>query len=291
MNNRMPRRARLISFGLILLSMLALCPAAPAQRPGNPRASTPQSNQPPKPIILKIRVEEDRVTADIVDCPFQKALQELADRTGIIFEVRTQNNPLVSVHLQRIPLQEAIQRIASDCNTVFLYGPDQQESERPKLVRIYHRTNPIQQPSIVYLGTGNITKTSEGIETQEQALKALEGKASIQDREKAIEVLANTKDDVAVDALMRSINDAAPEIRVAAIEGLAVMGAHTALPRILKMLKDAHPGVRQSAVTAVASLGDSRNLKDLIPLIADKDASVAAAAELAMRKLSAAEKK
>ncbi len=291
MNKRMFRRACSIAFCMILLGMPALCQTVQAQRPWNSRTQVPQPNQPPRPIILKMHVEEDRVTADIVDCPLQKALQELADRTGIIFEVRTQDNPLVSVHLQRIPLEEAIQRIASSSNAVFLFGPDQKDSGRPMLVRIYPRTNPIQQPGLVYLGTGVITKTSKYIDTPEQALKALEDKASVEDRERAIEFLATTKDNTAVNVLMRSINDAVPEIRIAAIDGLAAMGVNTALPAILKRLKDEHPGVRQSAVTAVASLGDSRNLKDLIPLIADRDASVAAAAELAMRKLSTAEKR
>jgi HEAT repeat protein len=90
---------------------------------------------------------------------------------------------------------------------------------------------------------------------------------------------------------MNYISDPAPEIRCAVIEGLAALGAHEALPEILKKLRDANSGVRQSATTAVALLGDARNLKDLKPLSADKDPSVAAAAELAIRKLSAAEKK
>jgi hypothetical protein len=41
----------------------------------------------------------------------------------------------------------------------------------------------------------------------------------------------------------------------------------------------------------VALLGNSQNIKDLKPLSSDKDVSVAAAAEMAIRKLSATEKK
>jgi hypothetical protein len=238
-----------------------------------------------------MHVEEGRITADITDCPLQTALMELAERTGIIFEVRGQENPLVSVHLNRVPLQEAVQRIASSSNIMFFYGQGQTAEERITLVRVFPRTNPIPQPSIVYLGTGTVTKSNEDIETQEQALKALQESSTVEAREKAIDVLVNSRSNAAINALVHSMSDPEPAVRMAAIEGLAALGAHDALPGILKSLKDTHPGVRQSATTAVALLGDSKNLKDLKPLTADKDASVAAAAELAIRKLSAVEKK
>ncbi len=238
-----------------------------------------------------MRAEGDRITADITDCPLQKALKELADRTGVIFEVRSQDNPLVSVHLYEVSLHEAIQRIASCCNTLFLYDEGKEQPQRPTLVRIFSRTNPVQQPSIVYLGSGAITKTGEDIETPEQAEKVLEESASIEDRQKAIAFFVNLKGEAATAALIRSVNHPAPEVRAAAIQGLEVLGVHAAIPEILKKLKDGNPEVRQSAATAVGSLGDARNLKDIKPLTADKDPEVAAAAELAVRRLSAIEKK
>jgi hypothetical protein len=238
-----------------------------------------------------MRAENGRITADITDCPMHKALEELADRTGIIFEVRTQDNPLVSVHLYQVSLQEAIQRIASGSDTMFFYGRGQLEPERITMVRIFPRTNPLQQPSIVYLGTGAVIKGGEDVETPEQALKALEGEASTEVRERAIEVLVSARSKAAIGALMKSMFDPVAEIRVASIEGLAALDARAALPGILRSLRDAHPGVRQSATAAVALLGSARNLKDLRPLTNDKDASVAAAAELAIRKLSAVERR
>ena len=285
--------ARSLAICLVLLGTLALCPAAQVQRypSRNPQVPRPGQPQVQKPAVQKIRVDGDRVTADISDSPLQNVLQELADRTGIIFEVRSQENPLVSIHLNRISLQEAIQRIASGCDTIFLYDQDKPESERITLVRVFPRTNPIVQPSIIYLGTGAVTKSNEDVETPEQALKVLAESTSVEAREKAIEILVGTKSESAVAALKNSLADPAPEIRVAAIEGLAALGARGALPGILKCLKDANPGVRQSATTAVALLGDAKNVKDLKPLSADRDASVAAAAEIAIQKLSAAIKK
>jgi hypothetical protein len=250
----------------------------------------PQGSKPEKFTALKMRVEEGRITADISDTPLQDVLRELAERTGIVFEVRSQDNPPISIHISHLPVQEFIQRITSGSNAIFLYGSGD-DSNRITLVRIYPRTAQVQQPALLYFGTGTVTKTSNIVETSEQALQVLSGNASIEDREQAIEILVKYKGDAAVKALMNCISDPAPEIRSAAIDGLAAINARDALSGIVKCLKDEHPGVRQSAITAVSLLGDAGNLKDLRPLSFDKDASVAAAAEAAIRKLSAIEKK
>lgn len=280
---------RTVGFFLVPLVVFLSCPGLVAQR------VFPPSNQPPgakveKVTLLKMRVEDGRITADITDSPFQTVLQELADRTGVIFEARSQENPLISIHLQSVPLEEAIQRIASKDNALYLYGRED-EPGRITMVRLYPRSGPVIQPGIVYLGTGAVTKANFTVETPEQALQALSSNASIQERETGISILVRSRGDAAVKALMNCVTDPAPEIRVAAIEGLGAMGVRAALPLILKGLKDTHPGVRQSAATAVAMIGTPVNLKDLRPLSFDRDAGVAAAADVAIRKLTAAEKK
>jgi HEAT repeat protein len=190
-----------------------------------------------------------------------------------------------------VGLQEAIQRIVPGFNTIFFFDQSQPESERIALVRVFPRTAVTPQPSVLYLGTGAITRSGDNGETEEQALKILSGSAEIEAKEKAIEILVNAKSDEGIKELMKSISNPAPEIRVAAIEGLAALNAKEALPGVLKSLKDQHPAVRQSAATAVALLGTAQNIKDLKPLTSDKDAGVSAAAETAIRKLLTAVKK
>jgi hypothetical protein len=292
MKNRSFRTNRRRIFCLNLLGLPFLCWTVLAQRPP---VQIPQFPVPPrgqqqneKPAVLKMRVEAGRVTAEILDCPLQNALKELADRTGIIFEVRSQDNPLVSVNLDRVPLQEAVQRIASGSDTMFFYAEGVPGSEKISMVRIFPQGNEPVQPGIVYLGTGAVTKTGDGTDSPEQALKVLEESASVEEREKAIETLAAVKNDASIEALAKAVSDPAPEIRVAAIEALAALQARAALPAVLRGLKDTHPGVRQSAANAVGVLGSAKDLRQLKPLTADKDAGVAAAAELAVRKLLAA---
>jgi hypothetical protein len=295
MRTWIPNKNQWRAFRLLRFGMLVLFTAIPAQ--GSPFQRTPFQSPGPemqagqKPKVLTIRLEDGKISADIVDATLQDVLKELAARTGIIFEVRSQENPLVSLHLKKILIQEAIERITSGNNTMFFYDQNPPGSEKINLVRVFPRTGEPPQPSILYLGTGAITKSGDDITTPDQAFQILVESTKIEEKEKAIEVLESAKSSEAVKALMITLNDDAPEIRMASIEGLTVLNAHDALPGILKSLKDKNPAVRQSAATAVSLLGDAENLKDLKPLSADKDAGVAAAAEMAMRKLSAGAKK
>lgn len=275
-----------------MLMLLGKFPSqgAPAQRPPS-RVPAPGSAPAQQSAIQIMRVEEGKITATIISSPMQNVLKDLADRTGIIFEVRSQDNPLVSVHLQQVALQEAIQRMVPGFNTIYFYDQKQPMSERIILVQIFPRANANPQPSIQYLGSGAVVKSNDSIETVEQALKALAESTDIEAKEKAVELLVIAKSEETNNALIKSISDPAPEIRVAAIEGLAALDVKAALPSILKSLKDRNPAVRQSASTAVALLGTAQNLNDLKPLSTDRDPGVAAAAETAIRKLSASMKK
>jgi hypothetical protein len=286
MISRIRRGTRSITFCLTFLSMFLFSTPIPAQRSRTP---VPQKREPTQqedsvPAVLVMRVDDDRITADIRNSPLQKALRELAERTGIVFEVRSEDNPLVSVHLYGVSFQEAIQRIASDNNTIFFY--DKNKPTRIAYVRVFPRANSVEQPSIIYLGTGAVTKSNDDIDTPEQALRILAENASPKVRKKAIEILSQTASVEAIEALLKSVSDPEAKIRIAAIEGLAALGVHEALSGILKSLKDPDPGVRQSAITAIALLGDESNLRDLEPLKMDDDAGVAAAAETAVQKLS-----
>lgn len=291
MISRIHRGNRSMKFSLPLAALLLFSTPILAQRSRSPapQTGTPIGQADSVPEVLVMRVDEGRITADIQNSPLQKVLRDLAERTGIIFEVRAEENPRVSVHLYDVSFQEAIQRIASDNNTIVFY--DKNEPARIAYVRVFPRSSSVQQPSIIYLGTGAVTKSNEDIDTPEQALKALEEDANPDVRKKAIEILTESGSVEAIDALLKYVSDSESEIRMAAIEGLAALGVREALSGILESLQDPHPGVRQSAITAVALLGDESNLGDLEPLRKDRDVGVASAAEAAIQKLSASIKK
>ncbi len=276
-----------LALSVASLTALGTAWAQVVRRPDIPPIGVSQQPQPRPQGTIMMRIEEDQVTAEIRNMPLRKVLEEIAARTGVIFEVSSELNPEVSVSLFRVSLKEAIERIVAVGDSILYYQRDAVGQARVSLVRVFPRGMKGKQGGLVYIGTGVLTKTGrDAIETPEQALGALAENQDVEAREKAVEVLVAAKGEVAVQGLTKALNDPAIEVLVAAIEGLTRLGARSALPQILSALKHSHPGVRQSCVEAVALLGSSQNVKDLRPLVQDKDAAVAAAADLAIRKLS-----
>jgi hypothetical protein len=274
---------------LIFVSLLSFSEALAGQARGVQRpAPKPRPVKPVLPAYMKIRVESGNVTAQIQNTPLPQVLEELAARSGVVFELGTNDETSVSVSFYNVGLQEAVQRLVEGHNSIFFYGRDPAGASRIEFVRILQReAGPQQQVSIQYIGSGSVTKTGEDrIETTEDAFKALAESENIDLRQQAIEILVASKEEPAVQAVTDALDDQAPEVKVAAIEGLAALGARAALPQIILRLKDPHPGVRHSAIVAVSLLGDAVNIKDLLPMGRDKDPNVAAAAETAIKKLS-----
>lgn len=243
--------------------------------------------QQPVPGTMKMRLEDNSITADIQFTPLQQVLEELAAHTGVIFEVAAALNPPLSLKLYRVGLLEAIQRIVGANDSILYYGLDAAGQNRIELVKIFPKGLKGQSAGLRYIGKGVPTKSAvDTPETPAQALKALAESKSVPAREKAVEVLAAIPGDVSIQALTLALEDTAVEVKVAAIEGLKRLGARSAVPQIIQAFKHPHPGVRQSAIEAVALLGNEDNLKDLRRMAADRDEGVAAAAALAIRKLS-----
>ncbi|MBM3788779.1 MAG: HEAT repeat domain-containing protein [Acidobacteria bacterium] len=270
------------------LLIMLLCPDLPSQ---SRRRTLPETQVRAadlrQPAAMKVRVDEGLVTVDIRFTPLQEVLREFADWTGVVFEIESQENSPVSLRLQGLPVEDAIRRITGDANTLVYYEPGE-GGPRVSFVRVFPRTRRNANPSILYIGSGAVTKTeADAVDSPEQALAVLEGSEDVEARQRAVEVLVEAQHSSAAGALAGALEDPAAEVRAAAIEGLAGLGARQALAGISKALKDPNPGVRQSAIEAISLLGDATSVRDLMPLLRDKDASVAAAAEMAVRKLAA----
>jgi hypothetical protein len=269
--------------GLMMISSSVFAQGARPQRV----SPNMQPARPEEPSSMRIRLDGSRLTAQIRATPLPQVLEELAARTGIVFEIESQDNPKISIVFYRASLQEAIQRLLTDLDSIIYYGRDDAGQGVIRFVRIFSSAPKPLAPSLRYIGAGAITKRGDDvIDNPEQALAVLAESTDLVAKQKAIEVLVAAKGVAAAPALMIALADPALEVKVAAIEGLANLGVRDALPYIVPALKDSHPGVRQSAILAVSLLGDVANLKDLRPLLRDPDGSVAAAADMAIRKLS-----
>ncbi len=284
---------RLLVFAAIMATALhAFGQGRGPQRPpfGPMRPGMPPNlpTGPEEPPVLKMRLENQDLTAEIRNTPLQQVLEELAAWSGIVFEIGADENPKISINFYRASVEEAVERLIGNHNSILYSERNSDGQSRVRFVRIFGRAQQRQgQPSLHYIGTGAITKRGDDIvDSPEQALAVLSGSTNLVARQKAIEVLVASKGPQAIQALKAVLADPAVEIRVGAIEGLVGLGAREALPQIVLALKDSHPAVRQSAVLAVATLGDAGNVKDLRPLLKDPDASVVASTETAIQKLS-----
>jgi hypothetical protein len=289
MNSVMHHRAHMFSILILVAGTFFLADAPALSQAQRSVVATPEAaRKPSTPPVIKIRVADGRVTADIRNAPLQEVLEELAARSGVVFEIQTQQNPAVSLILDQTEMTEAIRRIlAGTSDSIFQFAKDSSGKDVVGLVRIFPQDNQPQQPGLKFIGLGKVTKTGEDSpESPEQAATILAESKDLELRQKAIEVLAMSKSELAMQALVNALGDPAPEIKAAAIDGLAGQGSNSALAKIVGALKDKHPGVRQSAIAAIVVLGDAGNVKDLKPLSKDSDASVAMAVEMAIRKLS-----
>jgi hypothetical protein len=289
MNPKYPDARRRFGRHFLWLGMMAMALQSFGQG-ARPQRVPPvtQPNRPEELASMRMRVEGQNLTAQIRATPLQRILEELAARSGVVFEIESQENPKVTISFYRVSLQEAIWRLTGSNNSIAYFDLDETGRNVPRFIRIFSQSLRPQAPSLRYIGTGAITKRGDDvIDNPDQALAVLEESTDLVARQKAIEVLVASNNPAAVSALKVALADPAVEVRVAAIEGLASLGARETLRQILPALKDSHPGVRQSAILAVSLLGDTGNLKDIRPLLRDPDGSVAAAAEMAIRKLSA----
>ncbi len=273
------------------LGTVQINPQTPSRLVGTPLSpnylSPLTAPQPEGPATMRLRLEGREVIAEIRNEPLQTVLDELAAWSGVVFEVESQNNPKVSISFYSTPVEEAIQRLITNDNSIAYYDRDAAGQNHLTFVRILARTPRPAPPVLNYIGTGTVTKHSdEIIDSPEQAIAVLAGSANPAARQKAVELLVASKSPIAITALKAELSDPAAEVRVSAIEGLASLGAHDALPEILQSLKDEDPGVRQSAVLAVGVLGDSANVKDLRPLLNDPDGNVKSSSATVIQMLS-----
>ncbi len=142
-------------------------PGAPPPRPlpaRNQITNQIQVEDPTQNVIpssLSVQVKDGKINASIKNVPLQQVLEELALRSGIIFQIQSQDNPAVSITLQGVSLTEAIQRIASADDLIFYHGMNSSGQNVIQLVKIYPRGEVPQQPSIRYIGSGAVTRTNE----------------------------------------------------------------------------------------------------------------------------------
>jgi HEAT repeat protein/tRNA A-37 threonylcarbamoyl transferase component Bud32 len=105
-------------------------------------------------------------------------------------------------------------------------------------------------------------------------------------RRAAIEILNQTKDERAVESLIKATRDTDWWVSERAVDALAEIGSKKALPRLTEMLSTANPKAMPIVVRALGKLGDAKILDALLPFLARPEREIRAEAIQAVAKLT-----
>jgi serine/threonine-protein kinase len=105
-------------------------------------------------------------------------------------------------------------------------------------------------------------------------------------RRAAIEILNQTKDERAVDSLIKATRDNDWWVSERAVDALAEIGSKKALPRLTEMLTTSNAKAMPIVVRALGKLGDAKLIDTLLPYLARPEREIRAEAIQAVAKLA-----
>src|SRR6185436_5612942 len=95
-----------------------------------------------------------------------------------------------------------------------------------------------------------------------------------QTRRQAVEKLAETRTEEAIDCLMDALQDDDPLVRLAAVKGLALCKDPRTLPSLIQGMRDPKPEVREAVVASLIQIGDETCIEVLVGALKDLHPSV-----------------
>src|SRR6185503_15411990 len=90
-----------------------------------------------------------------------------------------------------------------------------------------------------------------------------------QTRRQAVERLAETPSQEAIDCLMGALQDDDYEVRLAAVKGLAICKEPRTLPSLIQGMRDPKPEVREAVVGTLIQIGDETCIEVLVGALKD----------------------
>lgn len=108
-------------------------------------------------------------------------------------------------------------------------------------------------------------------------------------RARATRRMGRSKSPMALDRLIRALEDASPEVRKQAARSLGEAGASEAVGRLLEEMKDEESDIRSEAVEALGKIGDARVIDSLVEALDDPDARIQISAVRALSEIGGEE--
>ncbi len=217
-----------------------------------------------------IRVEQGRVTVNIVGVSLEEVLRAISAQSRIRVVLHGSRPDTLSVAFQAVPLDEALRRLIQ-ANFLLLYGPDGNVAEvwvwrapdarsvagasepLDSLIETLEGAEPTQRRRAV-LALGE----SADAQVVEPLAKALEEDDAPQVRQAAVAALEKLQGPQALTALAAAASDDSDQtVRLNAVKALARRGGPEAIDPLTQALQeDVEPSVRYEALVRLADVDD-----------------------------------
>ena len=218
-----------------------------------------------------IKVEGDQLSVSVNGLPVNQVLQEIAAKTGMVFDVKSDLEREITVKFSNMPLVEGLKRILSPDSFVFEYGKAT-DSSPSKITKV-----------IVY-GTGSGTGTKI-------SAPAGQKRASTDDPGPGPKRVAQQEEEPEAEQSLKDygelLKDPDPELREEAISDMVDDYGIEALPLLEKALVgDGNDEVRVAAASAIGGLEEERGIASLAKGLSDTDEDVRMAIVEALGEIS-----
>jgi len=207
-----------------------------------------------------IRVENGLLQVSVNNTPLIDLLEELADQTGIGFEIYADADRKITAKYDNIPLEEGLKRILRPNNHIILYAGKNSPAKKPKIYKI-----------IIYDQSGG--SSGQGIRRQptKPGNREMDDRTVPMNMEKTDEM----ETEKPIEEYAKQLNDADPDVREEALTDMAEEYGEAALIYLEKaLIHDGNDEVRSTAAEEIGDLENVRGIEILAKGLNDPDEDV-----------------
>jgi hypothetical protein len=228
-----------------------------------------------------IEVDQDRLSVAVDQVPLEEIMQELSDKTGLVFVMQTASGRKLTVQFKDLPIVEGLRRLLNPDSFVIEYGPGAQKGrEVVKKVIVYGDSQkgagrnvfrPQVAPEQAAGGLPGLIKEAgsepEAEQEPENSIAYYNEQLTSQDpdvRENAVIDFADDHGDKALPFLEKSmLGDDNSDVRAAAAGTIGGLQMKEGIASLTRALDDADDGVRMAVLEALGEIGG----KDVLPAL------------------------
>lgn len=214
-----------------------------------------------------IKLQDELLTVHLHQIPWAVVLEELHQQTGILFRIEGSLEGTVTEDFTDLPLEKGLRRLLRTTNLLLLYsktGTEGAAESRLSQVWILPREkgDTSETPPKSPQSTQEGEQTAEG--SVEAVIKDLLMSVNLENRDQAIEALAQYEDPQIWSALVHMLEDPDEQVRWRAAEVLADLMDAAFVESLGQMIEEeVDQKVRESVLNTLGEMGGSKAIEGL----------------------------